>query len=853
MIQIRYIKEVKGHAVGTIVNISKSGAESAINAGVAEYVKEMPIEIPERLKGFNFVLIDMKEGEGKKPMGLGWQKKEIFFDNPKLKSHLEAGGNYGVQSNGSYINVNGELRHLIVIDFDKKEFQDKVMPLLPETFTTTSGSSKKCYHLWFASDKNEAFKIKDENKETLCDLIGGGNQIIAPNSKHKSGSIYSIVKDIPFAFIPYAELEALLKPYDKTPKKERKIKTPVVKSINNDVASKSIDAISMSSILQEIGINNSKNPTNCFDHPSRMGQCFSWNDEVAHCFHCDNSWNKFSLVRDAKRLTDKETFEWFAEKSGMLDQLKKDRKKYAEEKEELLNALLGEEGYEEKEEDFLIVNKQGKKIPNEDKLAKYLIKKFNFLTIYGKNTEEIYAFDGKIYTPEKAKAIIKTECERIWGKYCKTKNVSEVLEKIKRSTETDRKRFDDIPSNYIPLENGIFDLNEKVLLPFDSKFPFRFYIPVKYNKTASCPNFLKFLDETLIPEDIPVMQEWFGFSLHRKYFIKKGVICFGLKDTGKTILLKALIRFIGQDNTCGISLQRITAEDKFALSSFYGKLQNIYDDLSSKDLDNGGGFKIVTGGGYITAEYKFGDSFTFLNYAKQTFACNKIPPIKDDDGAYIERWLPIEFLNQVPEAEQDNFLFDKLTTEEELSGILNWALEGLDRLLKNGKFSYSRTKEQVKHLMERSGDFLSKFAEDCLIQAQGERISKELMFELYTAWANKTDSPRISKEQLGRRLENSIKYIISKRDTEERYWEHAKINWDSLKNIINNDTFDTFKKSIREKKVGGKEGKNKLDMLFLKVSNPSQKENPSDTFDTIPKKDNELNILEDFSAEEVQE
>jgi P4 family phage/plasmid primase-like protien len=37
MKKIKYIKEVKGHTVGTIVNISQTGAESAINAGVAEY------------------------------------------------------------------------------------------------------------------------------------------------------------------------------------------------------------------------------------------------------------------------------------------------------------------------------------------------------------------------------------------------------------------------------------------------------------------------------------------------------------------------------------------------------------------------------------------------------------------------------------------------------------------------------------------------------------------------------------------------------------------------------------------------------------------------------------------------
>jgi len=101
----------------------------------------------------------------------------------------------------------------------QKNFKIKLFNLFPKTFTTTSGSDKNCYHLWFACDANKAFKIKDENQNTFADIIGGGNQVIAPGSTHQSGSIYKVVEDVPIAFIPYAELEAILKPHDRSPKK----------------------------------------------------------------------------------------------------------------------------------------------------------------------------------------------------------------------------------------------------------------------------------------------------------------------------------------------------------------------------------------------------------------------------------------------------------------------------------------------------------------------------------------------------------------------------------------------------------------------------------------------------------
>ena len=50
--------------------------------------------------------------------------------------------------------------------------------------------------------------------------------------------------------------------------------------------------------------------------------------------------------------------------------------------------------------------------------------------------------------------------------------------------------------------------------------------------------------------------------------------------------------------------------------------------------------KLQQGGGLITAEHKFGDTFQFFNFAKPLFACNKIPSVEDvDDEAYYERWF----------------------------------------------------------------------------------------------------------------------------------------------------------------------------------------------------------------------
>src|SRR3989338_176789 len=208
-------------------------------------------KIPEQLHGFNFVLID--DVDGKRPIEMGWTKKEHRIKDPIIIKRLEKGENYGVRCGGtSPIVVDGQSYFLIVVDFDDEKIQTETLPKLPETFTTRSGG-KGLYHLYFASDDDKSYSIKNENLDTLADVIGEGKQVIGPGSIHKkTGNKYEVVKDIPFAFIHYSELKAVLMPYDKSPKKEKHIAKAYV--VQDDISSKILSAISMETVLNELGI-----------------------------------------------------------------------------------------------------------------------------------------------------------------------------------------------------------------------------------------------------------------------------------------------------------------------------------------------------------------------------------------------------------------------------------------------------------------------------------------------------------------------------------------------------------------------------------------------------------------------
>lgn len=455
---------------------------------------------------------------------------------------------------------------------------------------------------------------------------------------------------------------------------------------------------------------------------------------------------------------------------------------------------------------YIVIDDEGKekiKGVNIDSVAEYLINLYEFKTIYGSKSDYCLNFDGKIYKKD-GRGLIKSETERLLSVYCRRNIVDEVFEKIKRLTKVEREDFENDDKNLIPLLNGVWNIADKKLIPYEAKYNFRFIIPVNYRPGEDCPEWIKFLNEVLYPEDIETAQEWFGFQLFREYFLKKALICVGDRDTGKTVFLNVLTAFVGELNKTGLSLQKISSGSDFTKLSLKDKLGNIYDDLSSKDLSDGGAFKVATGGGWISAEEKFGDYMQFKNFAKHTFAANKIPPVKDnDDLAYFSRWIIFLFDNVVDK--KDVFLTKKLTSPKELSGILNWALEGLYRILENGEFSYKKTAEEIKIIMERSGCPLVAFSEDCLEKFEGEKITKEEMFVVYGVWCEKQKRPRGTKRQLGSNLYKYCKYIQPGRD-DDRVWLNARIKQEWVRKIkelqnkqktLNTDTSDTSKNIMR--------------------------------------------------------
>lgn len=400
------------------------------------------------------------------------------------------------------------------------------------------------------------------------------------------------------------------------------------------------------------------------------------------------------------------------------------------------------------------------------RVAEYLMKYWNFKTT--KDNETIYFYDGGIYNPS-GEIVIKEMSQKLLGNDCRNNRVSEIIGHVQRSTYVDRTK-DDI--SLINLKNGLLNVATGEFTKHTPDIFMLNQLPILYNKSVDCPAIKRFIEEVVEKDAIPAIQEYCGYCLFRDYSIAKAFVLVGGGSNGKTTFMRLLEAFLGMENISRIAMQDFD-RDPFSMCNLYGKLANVYDDMPSSALISTGKFKQVTGNSPLEARVKFKGDILFTNYAKLIFSCNKIPETYDTTIAFWRRIYKVTFPNVFEGSDADPNLINKLTTSDELSGMLNWALEGLKRLLNQGKFSNEPSIEEIQEIWQRMSSPVAAFVIDKLIINPDVFISKEEMYEVFIKYCKKQGIADISKKSFGSNLPryaesirdgwNKNEYNISKR------------------------------------------------------------------------------------------
>lgn len=394
-----------------------------------------------------------------------------------------------------------------------------------------------------------------------------------------------------------------------------------------------------------------------------------------------------------------------------------------------------------------------------------LVNIWRLATTKANGAVSIWRYDESqgIWKPD-GESFIRQEVDRVAAEFVSNHLANELIASVKAKAYTPDLRLGET-SNKIVCENGTLNLETG---EFEETFSSDEYhitrLPINFDPRAECPNFERFLDQVVgSPEDKDAIIEFIGYCLLKAYVYEIIVLLTGEGANGKSILLSVIKQFFGSENVSSVTPQQLE-KSRFASAQLFGKLACIAGDIPSQPLQYTGLLKMLTGGDLIHAEHKNRDPFDFLNYAKLIFSANKVPESWDSSHAFYRRFRIIDFPNQFT-PEDKNFiprdqLLASLTTENERSGLLNLALEGLKRLRSQGQLSGEKSIEVKRMDYIRRSDPAHYFFERFVYHNPEEPyLPKSELYNLYTRFCSSIGKVAVADTTFAKKVKRLIPYV----------------------------------------------------------------------------------------------
>jgi putative DNA primase/helicase len=336
---------------------------------------------------------------------------------------------------------------------------------------------------------------------------------------------------------------------------------------------------------------------------------------------------------------------------------------------------------------------------------------------------------------------------------------SEMIEQLKGRSTVPEDRMGG-PDGKVAAANGVLDIGrdgEITIEDHNPEYEFLSVLGAAYDPDADCPRFEQFLTETVSdPSDRLKLQEYAGYCLmHWQLPYHKGLFLVGPTASGKSTFLDAIRGMLGDNATVNLTPQEMTS-GTFGGAELYGSWANIRNDIPAQMIENTGSFKEIVAGDPVKAEKKYEDPFMFEPNTKHLFSANQLPEASTDDEAFYRRILLVAFPETIPRPDRDARLDAKL--EDELSGILNWALEGLQRLQDQAGFTGDRPPGVTQNTWEKWCNSVARFVQVCVEDNQDEVLPKDEAYDAYLAFCNDEGIPHETRHKFTRDFKNYSGY-----------------------------------------------------------------------------------------------
>lgn len=280
--------------------------------------------------------------------------------------------------------------------------------------------------------------------------------------------------------------------------------------------------------------------------------------------------------------------------------------------------------------------------------------------------------------------------------------------------------------NLINFKNGVWDIQQKRLLPHDSKYLQTLQIPHDVGEYVPFveTKLYDFFKQTKLPkEDIKMLLKYMAYCLTLDYGLKTFMILCGQSNTGKSVLIRFFETLIGKVNVSSLSMHELNM--RFYPSQLYNRLLNSCADNSSLPLSSIENLKKITGGDQIMHEKKGKEPFFFVPFCKLIFSFNQLPlQLEEKSNAFYKR-MRILFMNT--ELFLNNDYVNDLCSEESVSQMIPYLL----RLLPVREIPRTSSSDRYVEALRQDSDSIHAFiARKCRL-GEDYTVDKSALYEAY--------------------------------------------------------------------------------------------------------------------------
>lgn len=355
-----------------------------------------------------------------------------------------------------------------------------------------------------------------------------------------------------------------------------------------------------------------------------------------------------------------------------------------------------------------------------------------------------------------------------------TPQLKYILDKLGR-TKGVRMQATSQKSNELNTRNGILNLETNEFKPHDPEYFSIIQSAAEYDPRAVAHNWKKFLMEAVPSQaDRKTLQLFAGLCLTGDTSPQKALLLVGEGGTGKSTFSSVLSAVLG--NLASSSAIQNIQDGSFLVGELVGKRMCVVSELPR--AFDWIPFKRITGEDKITVDVKHKSPFAVKLDIKLIILSNIMPHLGEDsaNSSITRRLLPVEF--NVKPSQIDTGLLSRLTHPDELSGVLNWMLEGLRELEDQGmRFKDSETMNNLsQEILEESNRVITFLKDCCAMGDEFEARGKDL-YRSYCSWCVEQGYKQLANNNFAKQLVAAADFLDFKIDKKRK---SDGIRWQGL-------------------------------------------------------------------------